>query len=96
MDGAVYSRHPCHSDCADRSASCGVLAGTEAPPPERPGESPAAQVQIRFTADSARLRPGECASLAWDAVDGFQVELDWERVERTGERQVRRRRPPTG
>jgi acetyl esterase/lipase len=62
---------------------CGVVSGSEAMPPERPGE-----VQITFTADRTGLRPGECATLEWDVEGGFWVELDGERVERTGQKRV--------
>jgi predicted small lipoprotein YifL len=50
---------------------CGIVAGSEAPPAERPSANPPVQVQITFSADSTRLRPGECAGLAWDVAGGF-------------------------
>jgi acetyl esterase/lipase len=67
---------------------CGIVPSTESPSPERPSESPPAPVQVTFTADSTRLRPGECAMLVWDVVGGLWVELDGERVGHTGRKWV--------
>jgi hypothetical protein len=67
---------------------CGVVPSTGTPLPEPPSASPPAPVQIAFAADSTRLRPGECAVLAWDVVGGLWVELDGERVGHTGRKWV--------
>jgi len=67
---------------------CGIVPGIETPSLEQPSAGPPAQVQIAFTSDSTRLRPGECAMLAWDVAGGSWVELDGERVGHTGQKWV--------
>jgi hypothetical protein len=50
------------------------------PPPD--------EVQIRFDADRTSLQLGQCATLEWSVEGGFGVELNGQRVERSGTKQV--------
>jgi hypothetical protein len=60
--------------------ACGGKA-TEPPAPPQPGE-------IVFTADNAALQSGECTILRWKVTEGFDVILDGQKVEKTGETEV--------
>ncbi|HET7089330.1 MAG TPA: hypothetical protein VFL17_11805 [Anaerolineae bacterium] len=45
-------------------------------------------MQISIETDKDTLRPGECATLEWEVVGGFGVELNGQPVERSGQKQV--------
>jgi photosystem II stability/assembly factor-like uncharacterized protein len=60
--------------------ACGGKA-TEPPALPQAGE-------IVFAADNATLQSGECTTLRWEATEGFEVILDGQKVDKTGEMEV--------
>jgi hypothetical protein len=53
-----------------------------------PGGGQPGGVQIDFRADNQTLQPGQCTTLHWNVQGAFNVRLDGQPVDPTGERQV--------
>lgn len=75
---------------------CTIIIGEVPEPPEEPPAEqlppeegpPSGEVQIAFTANRTELQPGECATLQWNVEGGFEVFLNEQPVERSGQMEV--------